>query len=343
MENEEYTPEKPVYYNYGLKNFLVKDVNEFDDLNNYNQILLCVYKVNKDGKFPFLEYLLTNNGYDILSLPRLPIFATFSKENLLSYSNVFLSGILQSENFEDFSNSIEFDGFYEFNSELYLFFDVTNSKIGIDETYSSSNLRFGLIDEIINHKCICNIKISPEVTNFFLQNESINYLLNEHLECYETPVAGYVGKQMENKLKFISMFGESARDKLALLGPYYYFTNFNNALRQTGDKGGIVRFALFTGCTKYIENFPNDNIDESEIKKELINSEDNDNKKNRLTLRISDHDGLWSENYDSAYIGELELDDGSFLDDTPILVLKDYKQQIPLGYHFIHKNKSGIV
>ena len=26
MENEEYTPEKPVYYNYGIKNFLVKDI-----------------------------------------------------------------------------------------------------------------------------------------------------------------------------------------------------------------------------------------------------------------------------------------------------------------------------
>ena len=54
----------------------------------------------------------------------------------------------------------------------------------------------------------------------------------------------------------------------------------------------------------------------------------------RLKLRISDRDGEWAQNYDSAYLGRVELDNGELIDD-PVLVVKEYKQQIPLSYHFI--------
>ena len=56
-----------------------------------------------------------------------------------------------------------------------------------------------------------------------------------------------------------------------------------------------------------------------------------------LTMRISDHDGKWAENYDSAYIGHIELDNGENLENTPIIVVKNYDQQIPLSYHYINK------
>ena len=57
-----------------------------------------------------------------------------------------------------------------------------------------------------------------------------------------------------------------------------------------------------------------------------------------LKMRISDHDGKWSENYDSVFLGKIELDNGSYLKNTPIIVLKDYNQQIPLSYHYIDKS-----
>jgi len=56
----------------------------------------------------------------------------------------------------------------------------------------------------------------------------------------------------------------------------------------------------------------------------------------RLTMRISDHDGKWAETYDSAYLGYTELDNGSILK-KPIIVLKEYNQQIPLSYHYVNK------
>ena len=57
----------------------------------------------------------------------------------------------------------------------------------------------------------------------------------------------------------------------------------------------------------------------------------------RLTMRISDHDGKWAENFDSVYLGDVELDDGNCLN-KQLIVIKEYDQEIPLSYHFINKN-----
>ena len=82
----------------------------------------------------------------------------------------------------------------------------------------------------------------------------------------------------------------------------------------------------------------NDSIkDKSEIKKQRLQDETLDQKLERLTMRISDHDGKWTDKYDSAYLGNLELDDGTFLN-KQIFVIKEYEQQVPLSFHYINKN-----
>ena len=102
-------------------------------------------------------------------------------------------------------------------------------------------------------------------------------------------------------------------------------------------KIGIVRFALFVGNTKYINNFPNDDIDISDVKQQRLNDDDLDRKYEQLTLRISDHDGKWTETADSCYLGNLILDNGKKVKYTPLIVLKDYNQHVPLSYHYINK------
>ena len=354
--NEQYIPEKPMYYNYAIKNFLIKDSALFFDPNLYDKIMVCVYSINTIGKYPFIQYLLSNNSLEEMCLPNLPIFTAVGKDNLIDYSKVYLSGVFQVENFGEFNKKIEYNGYYEFEKNIYLFFDITNYSVNIDN--------FALIDEIVNHRKICNISISEETTHFFITNDSLNYLYDENNEAYENPIVGFVGKPTPEKLNFTYTFGESPKNKSAILGPYYYFTNFNYAIRQGGwssdykseymynklitdnvygrySKSGIVRFALFTGNTKYIENMPNCPNDESDIKKQRLNDSSLDQKYEILTLRISDHDGLWSKVYDSAYLGNIELDDGSYIEDAPMVVLKEYKQQIPLSYHFIDKSSLG--
>ena len=58
-------------------------------------------------------------------------------------------------------------------------------------------------------------------------------------------------------------------------------------------------------------------------------------------MRISDHDGKWADNYDSAFIKNIELDNGHTLDKT-IIAIKSYEQQIPLSYHFLSK-QAGLI
>ena len=142
---------------------------------------------------------------------------------------------------------------------------------------------------------------------------------------------GYVSKE-KSKTNFTYVFGESARDKNSLLGSYFYFTDFDNALKNTGES--IIRFALFLGNTKYIQNLKNDTIDSSEIKSQRLQDNNLDKNTEYLTIRISDHDGKWSHSYDSAYVGYIILDNETELKNTPIFVLKTYEQQIPLSYHY---------
>ena len=358
------TEHSKMHYNYAFKHFLIEDLDVIPNVTQCQQIMLCVYKINTHGKYPFIQYLLSNNGFDLMSLPVLPIFSTFNKDSLISYSKVFLSGILNVDNFEEFNKTIVFDGFYDYNNNLNLFFDTTKCNLHIDETYSSTSVRFALMDEILNHCSLCNIKIKEETTRFFINNASINYLHDEHNKVYDTPIVGFVGKTTPSKVNFTYIFGESAKNKSAILGPYFYFTDFNYAIRQGGwshdykpeymhdklitdnehgryVKGGIIRFALFTGNTKYIENMPNDPVDESQIKKQRLNDPNLNRTYEMLTLRISDHDGLWSNTFDSVYLGNIELDDDIFLKEKPIIVVKDYNQQVPLSSHYIDKNKLG--
>lgn len=329
------------YYNYMAKQLLVKDPGIISDTDEYSRYELCVYSINTSGKYPFIQYLLTNDGFNKLIFPVLPVYSTFNKDTLQSYSKVFLSGILKVENFEMFNSQIDFNGFYEFQNTLYLFFDVTKCELKLDDTYSDNITRFALIDEVINRRNVSNIPLDSSVFNFFSQNPSFNFLYDINNDPYEIPIVGYVGKQSPEKLNFVYTFGESAKNKSALLGPYYYFTDFFNAIRQDKPekKCGIVRFALFQGITKYIENFPNDPIDESEIRKEIINDNSMDMNHEIQLMRISDHDGSWTLNYNSVYLANIELDDGSYIEDTPLIVLKEYSQQLPISYHFIDKNK----
>ena len=64
---------------------------------------------------------------------------------------------------------------------------------------------------------------------------------------------------------------------------------------------GIIRFAIFTGVMKIITNFESNSNDDSNVKKEMLNDPSLDNKYQALTSRISDHDGKWTDKYDSAY------------------------------------------
>ena len=325
-------------YRYGIYQHLSNDLDNIST-DKYTNIHICSYSVNTTGKLPFLKYLLVDNGFHSLTLPTLPIYKLFNKDTLLSYSELYLSTILEVTSFEEFKHKIQFNGFYEYNHDLYLFFDITpffdnetalyNMSI---KNFHKTNVTFGIMDEIINRKHVHQIPIDINTTIFFAKNYFLCTLYDSTNSPIEEPVVGYVSKPTFQKAQFTFVFRENAQNKSAILGPFFYFTNYENAISQ---KEYLVRFALFLGNTKYIEHFPNDPIDDSDIQCQRLQDTSLDLKKERLTLRISDHEGDWSNEYDSVFLGKIELDDGSYLDNTPSYVIKNYNQQIPLSLYNI--------
>ena len=340
FENNEYNHVPPKYYSYRGKKLLSLDYKH--ELIEYNNINVFAYTINNEKKYPFQQILLAKSRNSELIFPKIPLFNNFNKNGLVEYTKVRLFGFLSLENYEIFNELIKFDGFYEDNNNLYLFFDLTKNKIQLHEIYSNTSLWFGLINEIVNHKNICNIKINETVSNFFQENHDYCFLVDDKDNNYDLPVVCFISQQ-ETKINYSYIFGQVKEDRNAILGPYYYFKDYYNAFEEACSlikdnmKMGLVRFAIFTGSVKYIENYPNDLVDDSEIKKERLQDTNLDQNIERLTMRISDHDGIWADNYGSVYLGNLELDNGAYLN-KQLFVVKEYDQQIPLSYHFVNKN-----
>lgn len=326
------------YYKYKGIKCLMPHMNNPPEL--YDNLYMCAYNVNNQSKYPFQRFLLVNTEYNkTMSFPRVKITKKFNKntDEFLNFVKVSLFGLFQlyMDNFSVFNSELAFNGFYEYENNLYMFFDVTDCNIRLNDVYKSNNLWFATIEEIINVKYFCDMPIGKDITNFFSCNESFCFLLDDKNNNYEIPMIGYVGKS-DAKVKYTYIFGETKNDDNGMFGPYYYFTNFFNSL----NKEYAVRFAIFVGFTKYIENEKFDSIDNSETKKQRLKDKTVDQNFERLTMRITDYDGKWTEHYDSVILGKIELDNGSYIK-APIIVVKEYEQQTPLSYHYV--NKTTIV
>lgn len=352
----DYNPIPANFYKYDINDILIQDVDYLLKQKTIYNIYLCSYSINNTGLYPFIQYYLFKEYNDILSFPSLNIseFPDIDTENLISFSQCFLYNTYFNENID---KENDFKGFYYYNSNLYLFFDFTPCNMNICDIYKKSNVWSAIATEIYNSS-ILDMKINDFVCDFFLNNTQLLYLKNKNNETYELPDIWYCGRE-ENLLNFTYTFGVS-KNINGILGSHYYFTNYKNAMiegcwaknkdeKKYGKiitdkngkylKGGIVRFAIFTGNCLIKLNKINDPIDKSDIKiiklEELV-----DNKYEKLTMRLTDYDGLWSEKYDSVYIGNVELDNGEKFEEGPLLVVKNYNQQIPLSYHYINSKNT---
>jgi hypothetical protein len=314
-------------YEYRALDTLTKNMGDVTDIDN---LVICPYSVNTEGVAPFLQFGLINDGLS------------------LNFINVHCSQLTELEKLTSFR------GHLVQNRTLYFFFEYREDNAGLFLLLFPVQ-SFVLVDEIMNHRMVCQTPISIDVLDFFKTNNQFLYLASERDYVYETPVVGYHGTY-GNNLKFVSMFGVCTSKNEEIMGPYYYFTDYINAFRQgiiprkehlknekyeqylTADNkykdGCVVRFAIFLGKSHVPLNRPSDPIDESQMKKQLLNAVET-SKQAKLTMRISDHDGKWTECYDSVYVGKLDLDDGSVLMNAPLWVLKDFNQQVFLDFYKI--------
>ena len=353
-DNENYDPVEQNYYGYHAINVLPLNIDNLLDSEQPYRVNMCAYEVNNQHKYPFLKFLLyKNKTSNTCYFP--PFFITSDKsEDIVLRAINLVKKLL--DNIAHTVDNIIFSGFKVLNNNIYIFFDLTRCAIKqSDLLWNTNNTWFAIIDEIVNAKSICNILIDECVTHLFVQNPDLCYLQNRQNENYVLPVVAYVARD-DPKLHFTFVFGVSKSLNTSILGAYYYFTNFKNSFHpnsgmimnhvvdtstptrkvsQTLFAKGIIRFALFIAKTKMIQNLPSDPVDNSEIKKQRSQNNLLDTNHETLVSRISDHNGKWATDYDSAYIGHILLDDGNYIKDSPITVIRDYDQQVPLSYHYI--------
>lgn len=353
-----YVGDDNVFFTYDAIN-LLHDMNEFESIKMYNEnteIVLVPFKINLNGKLPFNTIMLSNeyNGCLNFTSMRTNCGSIENKEMLMSYIQCYLYtrwNISKSVTigFDEIVGNIDFKGLYFYQEKMYVFIDLTKLSMNTSLINKDDVYWFVLIDEIVNKKNVCSIKIHDDVVDFFLQNNEFIFFKDGYQKQIEIPTVVYTGKK-ENKLFFNYIFGNVPLDKNAILGAGFYFTDYNNAIREicsslnsdATDNVGIIRYALFLGNNLVKLNYPNDVTDVSEIKQIKMDAEENAKSNTntnyiyeKMTLRISDHDGVWKEKYDSVFLGKIELDNGEFLKNAPMYVCKDYYSHVPLSYHYI--------
>jgi hypothetical protein len=362
-DEDKYEPVEPLIYNFNALNQLNTNINIIVP-EVVKNIYVLGYRVNIEKRFPFLEYLLlkTHNGLDFLKLCK--THNNMSIESLLSVVDtnltLLLFGMYSNENNNSFIEG--YKGFTIYNNNMYVFFDLTNMNIQLTEIYRNTGLWFCLVDEILNTGKICDINILKNVNQFFIDSNREEYkfyhLYDDENKLYEVPKVVYLGIDKQ-KINFTYTFGVSKKDKSAILGPYYYFTDFKNAINN-GSKtkaenygyilkenelkeeiGGIIRFAIFLGKTKLKTNSLNEVEDLSDIKKDKLSVENEYTNYERMTIRITDYDGNWANDYDTVILEDIQLDDCVKVENTPMYVCKEYDQQIPLSYHYINKKANN--
>ena len=355
------------FFTYDALNLLHVDIDNVLSYINVDEVIIVPFKINFNSTQPFNTFLLMNDFTDILNFPCVNITYKndlYDSQEILSRISSYLYSILLSNNnstivnydLETFMKTVDFKGLYVYENKVYAFVDLTKVEINTNLVNRNSLYWFALLDEIVNKNKVCDISVSDDVSSFFMNNSEFIYFKNSKEEQIEIPSVVYTGSHEKN-LYFNFTFGNRPSDNNAILSSGFYFTNYTNAFKQGGwsldytsdnqpvkyTKSGIIRYALFLGNNLVKMNYPNDDIDESEIKKtKLIHDEkNNDYLYEKMTLRISDHDGLWKQNYDSVYLGKMELDNGEYLRDAPLYVVKDYYNHIPLSYHYINKRTLG--
>ena len=436
MENPSTASTASNYYYYDIESDLLKsDIEKYMETYGYETgtINICIYQINVSGKTPFIQYILQKNNSQHKKQPdtiKFPTFNYVKGMDIMSYCQSILdmTFICYSENMKaenkgayveenvdtmkwrsesklsDYTPERQrrsmYKGFTNNNNQFQLFFDCSLYNIDVHKLYRENDLYLTLMDEIVNHQSICNFKIDEEVSLFFMNHPNFVYLVDADEYYIETPIVAYAGCNY-NQLEFSSIFGISTSKPESLMGPYYYFTDYQNAIKAGGwrkmetkhsestfsdyipreamapaegiwvnkeiqnrlkelpqntsqkstqkmvdydehgrfIKGGLIRFAIFPGNTKVATNCLENSTDKSQITQNMLelDSSTMEYKNARNTIRFSDRDALWTQKYDSVYVGPMALDNGDTYQETPMWVLKDYEQQIPLTIHSIDK------
>jgi len=302
------------------------------------EVHICAYNINISLQQPFIQYFL-HKPYNLQEDSKFksefvfPHFQYKNEQDVLMKSMTTIE-VLSTSFYKD--TQFEFKGYLVDDTDIFMFFDCSHMIIDTLKMTKTNDLWLVTIDEIINHRKVCEFNIHSSVVDLFHKYDKLVYLMDDTGEHYELPIIAYTNCPTK-RLDFISTFGTSTCPS-GIFGNHYYFTDYFSAIQKFENDQyiGLMRCILFLGKMKIVLNLNNDSVDTSSVViQNLATPEEDISIRARLKIRITDYDSKWTLSYDSIYVGQIELDDGSILTDGPLWVVKKQNQYHILSSHII--------
>lgn len=272
------------------------------------------------------------------------------------------------ETMNDFAKSLTMKGgkgivgYIKQDGEYYFIYDagLMENKVKKQPKARKSSNWWTLPREIVDIGNVCNIPINMKARELFERNVTLCKIFNntEDKVPYEIPTVGYHGTHTL-VMPHVCENGLLASSLNSMLGPYYYFGSFRKAVRYAGwtstfaerslgdvkisnkfgrmNSGSILRFVVFTGKSQCLLNHPLDKDDNSTV----VQTRRNEGKLDQweaVTLKLHDHDGMWTMNYDSCFVGRSRLENGGRFMSNPEFTVKYKSQYMLLSHHILNQS-----
>lgn len=269
---------------------------------------------------------------------------------------------------KDFAKSLTMSGgkgivgYIKENGNYYFIYDagLMENKVKKQPKARKSSNWWTLPREIVDIGNVCNIPINSQTIDLFENNIMLCKIYNNSVDKvpYEIPTVGYHGTH-SLVMPHICENGLLASSLNSMMGPYYYFGSFRKAVRYAGwtstfsertlgdttisnkfgrmNSGSILRFVVFTGKANYLLNHPMDIDDDSTLVQTRRSGGELDQWE-AITIKLHDHDGMWTMKYDSCFVGRSRLENGGRFMSNPEFTVKYKSQYMLLSHHILNQS-----
>ena len=321
---------------------------------NINGLLnIICYHITKNGKYPFIQFLLEKVPFcnDIVDEEFiLPVVSLYNQNDTNdTIENIVLNKVqkyltklgLHTNNLDTISyNGILTDIF----DEQYALVDISNVNIAyLPQMYRNSPLWFTLPSEIINTGKICNIAVSDRLRELFIHMPELGILHKSNSnETIPLPYAAYTGSTLK-KSSFHSVFGSPKRKLYDSCGEYFFFhKSFGKSVKEGGWIDGI-----------HVIDMNNKDLTHSKSGTLIVDNEYGryiEGGINRYAIFATYDSTIHTEEDIPTITDEMinEYDSTIFMsfktnskNSIPNVIVKDYESFMPLSYHKLDKKILG--
>jgi hypothetical protein len=354
---------------YPFASALEKNVDE-SEVDDDAVIHVCVYQINTSCELPFIEFIMKNTynkEFEKQQFEFPSVMYTPSKRTVEDQAKQHVHTFL------DENEVVKYRGCLKKGNDYYLFFHKYFRKLKFPRKFTMDDdvVWWIVTSEIVNFKKVMYIDVDKRATDLFIKNPAIMRLYDCNNRLVETPIICYYGDQYQ-KITYLAFFGLLKAPLKSSFGPFYVGTNFLSSMKYacyTHDnkpfelydgtaltrgnhgkyvEGGVLRSVLFVGkMNVFLKSGTPDN---SQISQEVAKNDE----AVRKLLALRDSNGIWTENYDTAYKGlyfvSIDKDEKHHDDDDDVKkgggkkgvvvntlewFFKDYNHSSILSYHMI--------